>query len=77
MKVVSGKESTAIHKLYESMTDVLLNAPVDSNVAISVLLKVVSMVAVHQEWDKDELLQALAYTYDLEKFMNPTSKEKH
>jgi hypothetical protein len=77
MKVVSGKESTAIHKLYESMTDVLLNAPVDSNMALSVLLKVVALVALHEEWDRNELLQALAYTYDLEKFMNPTSKEKH
>jgi hypothetical protein len=77
MKIVQGEESKDIHNLYESVTNALLNAPVDSNMAISVMLKVISMVAVHQEWDKNELIQALSYTYDLEKFMNPTSKERH
>jgi len=77
MKIVKDEESKDIHNLYETVTNALLDAPVDSNMAISVMLKVVSMIAVHQEWDRDELLQALAYTYDLEKFMNPTSKEKH
>ena len=77
MKIVQGEESKDIHNLYESVTNALLNAPVDSNMAISVMLKVVSMIAVHQEWDKNELMQALSYTYDLEKFMNPTSKERH
>jgi hypothetical protein len=38
---------------------------------------VVAVVALHENWDRDELLMALKYTYDLEKFMNPTSKEKH
>jgi hypothetical protein len=77
MKVIQGEESSEIHKLYVTVTHALLDSPVDSNMAMSVMLKVVAVIAVHQEWDIDQLTQALEYTYNVEKFMNPTYKEKH
>jgi hypothetical protein len=77
MKVTIGKEASDIHSLYQAVTEVLLEAPIDRNMIMSVMLKIVALIAISEEWDKDEILQAFGYTYDMERFLHPTSKERH
>jgi hypothetical protein len=77
MRVTTGEEARAVHALYEAMTDVVISVQLDRHVIVSVLLKITASIALAEDWDRDELLQALSYTYDMEKFLNPTSQEKH
>ena len=77
MRVADTNEALAVHDLYQAITDVVINVPLERHVVVSVLLKITASLALAEEWDQDELLQAFAYTYDMEKFLNPTSQERH
>ena len=77
MRVASKEDARAVHALYEAMTEVVTTVPLDRQMVVSVLLKLTACIAIAEDWDKDDLLQAFGYTYDMEKFLNPTSKEKH
>jgi hypothetical protein len=77
MRVASKEDTRAVHDLYTVMAEVITTAPLDRQMIVSVLLKITASIALAEGWDKDELLQAFGYTYDLEKFLTPTSKEKH
>jgi hypothetical protein len=77
MRVSTGEEARAVHALYESLTDVVTSVPLDRHVIVSVLLKITASIALAEDWDRDELLHAFSYTYDMEKFLNPTSQERH
>ena len=77
MRVASKEEARAVHDLYTVMAEVITTVPLDRQMIVSVLLKITASIALAEGWDKDELLQAFGYTYDMEKFLTPTSKEKH
>ena len=77
MRVASKEEARAVHDLYTVMAEVITTVPLDRQMIVSVLLKITASIALAEGWDKDELLQSFGYTYDLEKFLTPTSKEKH
>lgn len=77
MRVTTGAEARIIHEFYEAMTDVVTTTDLERHVIVSVLIKIVALLALSEDWPKDELLEAFAYTYDMEKFLNPTSRERH
>ena len=77
MRVASKEDARAVHDLYEVMIEVITAVPLDRQMIVSVLLKITASIAIAEDWDKEDLLQAFGYTFDMEKFLNPTSKEKH
>ena len=77
MKIATGAEARAVHDLFEIMTGIVTTVPLDRHVIVSVLLKITASIAIGEGWDREELLQALGYTYDMEKFLTPASKDRH
>jgi thiamine phosphate synthase YjbQ (UPF0047 family) len=77
MRVTTSEEAIAVHDLYRVIAEMVSDSPLDNQMVVSVLLKITASIALAEEWDRDELLQAFAVTYDMEKFLNPTSKERH
>jgi len=77
MRVATEDEARAVHDFYNSIVDLFNLTELDHQMILSVLLKLTASLALSKEWDREELLQAFAYTYDMEKFLTPSSKEKH
>jgi hypothetical protein len=77
MRLATKEEAQALHNLYTVITEIITTVPLDRQTIVSVLLKITASIALAEDWDREELLQAFGYTYDMEKFLNPTSKEKH
>ena len=77
MRVTTAAEANALHALYGTIAEMVSDSPLNRQLIVSVLLKVTASIALSEEWDKDELLQAFVITYDMEKFLTPTSKERH
>ena len=77
MRVATKDEAAAVYALYEAMTDVVTTTELERQMIVSVLLKITATLALAEKWSRDELLNAFGYTYDMEKFLTPSSKEKH
>jgi hypothetical protein len=77
MRVVTGEEASLMHDLYREITDSVIATDLDNRTIVSVLLKITACLALAEQWDREELMHALGHTYDMEKFLNPTLKEKH
>jgi hypothetical protein len=77
MRVTTSEEASAVHALYGTIAEMVSDSPLNRQMIVSVLLKITASIALAEEWKKDELLQAFGVTYDMEKFLTPTSKERH
>jgi hypothetical protein len=77
MRLANEDEARAVHELYESLVETMSLTKLDHQLIVSVLLKITASLALSEEWDREELLQAFAYTYEMEKFLTPVSKERH
>jgi len=77
MRITTSEEAIAVHALYERIIETVVDSPLNREMIMSVLLKIAASIALAEEWKKDELLQAFGVTYDMEKFLTPTSKERH
>jgi hypothetical protein len=77
MRITTSEEAFAVHNLYEIIIETVVDYPLSREMVMSVLLKIAASIALAEKWDRDELLQAFGVTYDMEKFLTPTSKERH
>jgi hypothetical protein len=77
MRVTTSNEAIVIHALYEAIVEAVVESPLNREMIMSVLLKIAASIALAEKWDRDELLQAFGHTYDMEKFLHPTPKERH
>jgi hypothetical protein len=77
MRVANADEALAVHDLYETFIEAMNLSPLDHQMILSVLLKIAASVALAEQWDREQLLQAFTYTYEMEKFLTPSSKERH
>jgi len=77
MRITTSEEAFAVHNLYEIIIETVVDYPLSREMVMSVLLKIAASIALAEKWDRDELLQAFGVTYDMEKFLAPTSKERH
>lgn len=77
MRVTTSQEASAVHALYGTIAEMVSDSPLNRQLIVSVFLKITASIALAEEWDREELLQAFGVTYDMEKFLTPTSKEKH
>jgi hypothetical protein len=77
MRVTTAQEANALHALYGTIAEMVSDSPLNRQLIVSVLLKVTAAIALAEDWDREELLQAFGVTYDMEKFLTPNSKERH
>jgi len=77
MRVATEDEARALYDLHNSIVDLFNRTELDHQMMMSVLLKITASLALYQEWNQEQLWQALAYAYEHEKFSTPSTKERH
>jgi hypothetical protein len=77
IKKLSEEEVKRLSVNYEAIVDVLHRSELDAESLMGILFKAAVGIAVSEDYDRDSLLSAVAATYDMERFMRPSSGEVH
>jgi len=62
---------------YKELVDFMHRSELDAESLLGVLFKAAMGLAVSADYDKDEILSVVAATYEMERFMRPSSDEVH
>lgn len=66
-----------LYKAYESLIDWVGTNDVDGQQTLGLLLKAAVSLAVSNHLPKNEIMEVVAVTYEMERFMRPNSYEVH
>lgn len=66
-----------LYKAYESLIDWVGTNDVDGQQTLGLLLKAAVSLAVSNHLPKNEIMEVVAVTYEMERFMRPNSDEVH
>ena len=66
-----------LYKAYESLIDWVGTNDVDGQQTLGLLLKAAVSLAVSNHPPKNEIMEVVAVTYEMERFMRPNSDEVH
>ena len=79
MKVrqLNEEEVKRLTASYTEIVEVMQRSELDPESMLGVLFKAAVCLAIHEDYDRDDLLSAVAATYDMERFMRPSSDEVH
>ena len=66
-----------LYKAYESLIDWVGTNDVDGQQTLGLLLKAAVSLAVSNHLPKSEIMEVVAVTYEMERFMRPNSDEVH
>lgn len=66
-----------LYKAYESLIDWVGTNDVDGQETLGLLLKAAVSLAVSNHLPKSEIMEVVAVTYEMERFMRPNSDEVH
>lgn len=62
---------------YDELVDLINRSELDAEGMLGILFKAAIGLAVGADYDRDEVLAVVAATYDMERFMRPSSDEVH
>lgn len=62
---------------YRDLVEFMHRSELDAESLLGILFKAAMGLAVTADYDKDEILAVVAATYDMERFMRPSSDEVH
>jgi hypothetical protein len=62
---------------YAELVDLMHRSELDAESLLGILFKAAMGLAVSAEYDREEVLAVVAATYDMERFMRPSSDEVH
>ena len=62
---------------YEELIALIHRSELDADSMLGILFKAAMGLAVTADYDRDEVLAVVAATYDMERFMRPSSGEVH
>ena len=77
MRLPTEDEIEHIGESYRGLVDFMHQTELDAHSLISILFKAAMGLAVTADYDRDEVMKVVMTTYDMERFMRPTSKEVH
>jgi hypothetical protein len=79
MKVrqLSDDEIARLSANYGDLIALLSRSELDTESMLGILFKAAMKLAVAADYDRDEVLDVVAATYNMERFMRPSSDEVH
>jgi len=79
MKVrqLSDDEIARLSANYGDLIELLSRSELDTESMLGILFKAAMKLAVSADYDREEVLSVVAATYEMERFMRPSSGEVH
>lgn len=77
MKTLNEHEVQRLGAGYQQLVTFMHQSELDAESLLNILFKAAMGLAVTANYDRDEVLAVVAATYDMERFMRPTSDEVH
>jgi hypothetical protein len=77
IKQLSDEEVKRLSVGYDEIVTLINRSELDAEAMLGILFKAAMGLAVGADYDKDEVLAVVAATYDMERFMRPSSDEVH
>lgn len=77
IKQLSDEEVKRLSIGYEELIALIHRSELDAESMLGILFKAAMGIAVCADYDRDEVLAVVAATYDMERFMRPSSGEVH
>lgn len=77
IKQLSDEEVKRLSIGYEELIALIHRSELDAESMLGILFKAAMGLAVGADYDRDEVLAVVAATYDMERFMRPSSDEVH
>lgn len=77
IRQLSDEEVKRLSVSYDELVALLHRSELDVEGMIGILFKAAIGLAVGADYERDEVLATVAATYDMERFMRPSSDEVH
>jgi hypothetical protein len=77
IRQLTEEEVNRLNVNYDALVALLNRSELDVEGMIGILFKAAIGLAVGADYDRDEVLATVAATYDMERFMRPSSDEVH
>jgi hypothetical protein len=77
IRQLDAEETERLGANYAELVDLLHRSELDAESMLGILFKAAMGIAVSAEYDREEVLAVVAATYDMERFMRPSSDEVH
>jgi hypothetical protein len=77
IRQLSDDEVARLSANYGDLIKLLSRSELDTESILGILFKAAMNLAVTADYDKEEVLAVVAATYDMERFMRPSSDEVH
>ena len=77
IKQLSDEEVKRLSIGYEELIALIHRSELDADSMLGILFKAAMGLAVTADYERDEVLAVVAATYDMERFMRPSSGEVH
>jgi hypothetical protein len=77
IRQLSDDEVKRLSVGYEELVALIHRSELDAEGMLGILFKAAMGLAVGADYDRDEVLSVVAATYDMERFMRPSSDEVH
>lgn len=77
IRQLSDEEVKRLSVGYDEIVDLINRSDLDAESMLGILFKAAMGLAVGSDYDREEVLAVVAATYDMERFMRPSSDEVH
>lgn len=77
IRQLSEEEVKRLSIGYEELIALIHRSELDAESMLGILFKAAMGIAVSADYDREEVLAVVAATYDMERFMRPSSEEVH
>lgn len=77
IRQLDDEEMKVLAANYKELVELMHRSELDAESLLGVLFKAAMGLAVSADYDRDEIMSVVAATYDMERFMRPSSDEVH
>lgn len=77
IRQLSDDEMKVLAANYKELVELMHRSELDADSLLGILFKAAMGLAVSADYDRDEIMSVVAATYDMERFMRPSSDEVH
>jgi hypothetical protein len=77
IRKLNEEETKQLGAGYRDLIDFIQRSDLDAESLLGIFFKAAIGLAVSADYEKDEILAVVAATYDMERFMRPSSDEVH
>lgn len=77
IRQLDDEEMKVLAANYKALVELMHRSELDAESLLGVLFKAAMGLAVSADYDRDEIMSVVAATYDMERFMRPSSDEVH